>query len=265
MALRTLKPTLRTLATGLRSVSGTTNPDSWRVGKTTAERGYGWTWQKARRAFLARPENVLCRSCSARGRTVVATVVDHIIPHQGDQALFWDAGNWQPLCERCHNRKTATEDSGTGRAMTHPEWLPTPACPVVVVTGPPGAGKTTYCREHARAEDEIIDLDECYRAVCGVHGHEADRAHLPAAIRYRNRLLADLAAQEAARAFFIVMAPSSKEVGWWIGKLDASHVLLDPGMDACLSRVAERRHGAVRAWYAAAERDDWRHPSARLA
>src|SRR5690606_35107910 len=128
MRLRTIKPTLRTMATGLRSVSGTTNPDSWRVGKTTAERGYGGRWQRARRAFLAQPENVLCRSCAARGRTVVATVVDHIIAHQGDESLFWDVGNWQPLCKRCHDRKTAAEESGSGRSMTHPEWLPTPAC-----------------------------------------------------------------------------------------------------------------------------------------
>lgn len=40
----------------------------------------------------------------------MATVVDHIIPHRGDQKLFWDRGNWQPLCEHHHNVKTMTED-----------------------------------------------------------------------------------------------------------------------------------------------------------
>jgi len=30
-------------------------------------------------------------------------VVDHIIPHQGDYALFWDVSNWQGLCYRHHN------------------------------------------------------------------------------------------------------------------------------------------------------------------
>ncbi|RKJ07590.1 HNH endonuclease, partial [Butyricicoccus sp. 1XD8-22] len=39
-----------------------------------------------------------------------ATVVDHIKPHQGDQSLFWNENNWQPLCKRCHDRKTRTED-----------------------------------------------------------------------------------------------------------------------------------------------------------
>jgi 5-methylcytosine-specific restriction protein A len=48
-----------------------------------------------------------------------ATVVDHIIPHQGDMTLFWDAdSNWQSLCKTCHDRKTATEDGGFGRARS---------------------------------------------------------------------------------------------------------------------------------------------------
>jgi len=42
----------------------------------------------------------------------MATVVDHITPHKGDNDLFWDRANWQSLCESCHNRKTAAEDMG---------------------------------------------------------------------------------------------------------------------------------------------------------
>lgn len=38
------------------------------------------------------------------GRIVQASVVDHILPHRGDQALFWDKDNWQSLCAECHNR-----------------------------------------------------------------------------------------------------------------------------------------------------------------
>ena len=92
--------------------------ESWRAGKTTAQRGYGSRWQKARATFLSRPENVLCRMCSERGLMVLATVVDHVIPHRGDQALFWDTSNWQPLCRRCHDgRKQADER----RAQTQ-EW-----------------------------------------------------------------------------------------------------------------------------------------------
>lgn len=38
------------------------------------------------------------------------TVGDHIVPHRGDQKLFWDRSNWKPLCEHHHNVKTMTED-----------------------------------------------------------------------------------------------------------------------------------------------------------
>lgn len=52
----------------------------------------------------------LCEKCYEEGHITMATVVDHIVPHRGDQKLFWDRGNWQPLCEHHHNVKTMTED-----------------------------------------------------------------------------------------------------------------------------------------------------------
>jgi len=39
-----------------------------------------------------------------------ATDVDHIVPHRGDQRLFWDESNWQALCHRHHSIKTRSED-----------------------------------------------------------------------------------------------------------------------------------------------------------
>ncbi|WP_309304432.1 HNH endonuclease [Brevibacillus laterosporus] len=32
-----------------------------------------------------------------------------MVAHKGDKTLFWDRNNWQPICEQCHNRKTARE------------------------------------------------------------------------------------------------------------------------------------------------------------
>ena len=76
--------------------------------RSASSRGYDWRWQKARKAFLlAHP---LCEECKKQGRYVAATDVDHIVPHRGDPALFWDQGNWQALCHSCHSRKTAMED-----------------------------------------------------------------------------------------------------------------------------------------------------------
>jgi 5-methylcytosine-specific restriction protein A len=83
---------------------------------TSSQRGYGYKWQRAREAYLqAHP---LCVRCAAKDRVVAATVVDHIIPHKGDMTLFWNSGNWQPLCKPCHDLKTATEDGGFATRKT---------------------------------------------------------------------------------------------------------------------------------------------------
>ena len=58
----------------------------------------------------AQDENPFCVKCYEEGHITMATVVDHIKPHRGDRKLFWDRGNWQPLCEHHHNVKTMTED-----------------------------------------------------------------------------------------------------------------------------------------------------------
>ena len=57
----------------------------------------------------------------------MACVVDHLVPHRGDRLLFWDASNWQSLCESCHNRKTARADGGFGREAPQ-ESLLKPHC-----------------------------------------------------------------------------------------------------------------------------------------
>ncbi|WP_158963925.1 HNH endonuclease signature motif containing protein [Chachezhania sediminis] len=64
-------------------------------------------WKSAARAFLAR--HPLCGDCGELGVIEPATDVDHIVPHKGDRRRFWDRSNWQPLCHRCHSRKTARE------------------------------------------------------------------------------------------------------------------------------------------------------------
>lgn len=75
---------------------------------SSSERGYNNRWQKARASFLSR--SPLCVKCIEEGKVVAATVVDHIIPHRGDTALFWDSDNWQPLCKRHHDSAKQAEE-----------------------------------------------------------------------------------------------------------------------------------------------------------
>ncbi|MEH7503277.1 HNH endonuclease signature motif containing protein [Neobacillus drentensis] len=84
---------------------------------TAAQRGYDGKWRKARLGYLRK--HPLCVHCEQEGKHTAATVIDHIIPHRGDKALFWDSkNNWQPLCARHHSIKTAKEDGGFGNKST---------------------------------------------------------------------------------------------------------------------------------------------------
>lgn len=61
-------------------------------------------WRKERKSFLQ--ANPLCIRCGEKADTV-----DHIIPHKGNELIFWDKSNWQPLCHSCHSKKTLQENN----------------------------------------------------------------------------------------------------------------------------------------------------------
>lgn len=68
-------------------------------------------WQRRRAAQLR--EHPLCAICEKLGRVTAATVADHVVPHRGDEASFWE-GALQSLCTSCHSSiKQQQEKSGT--------------------------------------------------------------------------------------------------------------------------------------------------------
>lgn len=80
---------------------------------------YGEAWEKYRKRFLAlNPE---CYACGWK-----AVVVDHLVPHQGDEMLFRKLDNHIPLCISCHNTVTSLFDRKhvTGTPVTEKiKWL----------------------------------------------------------------------------------------------------------------------------------------------
>lgn len=69
---------------------------------SSAERGYGGRWRKARATVLAREP--LCRpSQILLGKDVVAEVVDHWYPHCGLSWLFWTGALWVPMSKAWHD------------------------------------------------------------------------------------------------------------------------------------------------------------------
>lgn len=54
--------------------------------------------------------------CFEQGKTTAATCTDHIIPHKGNDDLFWDPRNRQSLCQTCNTLKAIRFEGGFGRA-----------------------------------------------------------------------------------------------------------------------------------------------------
>ena len=73
----------------------------------------GKRWHAIRTRVLA--EHPLCQRCQAKGKVVPATVCNHLVPHEGNERLFWD-GPFQALCKPCHDGPARKEE--TGQAAT---------------------------------------------------------------------------------------------------------------------------------------------------
>ena len=88
-------------------------------------RGYGRDWQRLRAVVLA--EEPLCRFCKDAGLTVLAQVVDHVVPISEAPDLRLDRANLRSLCKSCHDRRTALDQGfakGKAKPVIGPDGLP---------------------------------------------------------------------------------------------------------------------------------------------
>ena len=69
-------------------------------------------WKRLRRSQLqAKP---FCAYCLQLEIKIPATIVDHVTPHKGNKALFFNPLNLQSLCKTCHDSaKQRLEKSGS--------------------------------------------------------------------------------------------------------------------------------------------------------
>lgn len=65
------------------------------------DRGYDARWDREAKSF--KRAHPLCIGCLAVGRTAATEIVDHVVPHRGDNVLMWAPDNRQPACAAHHN------------------------------------------------------------------------------------------------------------------------------------------------------------------
>ena len=83
--------------------------------RSSFARGYTKRWTATATAFRLRyplcgmragGQAPVMSQCALEGRETPATQTDHVVPHRGDRAVFWNVWNLQSLCDACHSRKT---------------------------------------------------------------------------------------------------------------------------------------------------------------
>jgi predicted kinase len=124
-----------------------------------------------------------------------------------------------------------------------------------VVTGPPAAGKSSWIKAHAKANDIVIDLDLMALAMAGPGADHHNHTDVLTRVVHRARYAAiDEACQhlDTTDVYLIHTQPSAKALAKY-KRLDARIVTVDPGRDIVMQRVKAMRQPemerVVTRWY----------------
>lgn len=172
----------------------------------------------------------------------IATTKDHVVPHAHGGTD--DLENFRPACKPCNSKRQDRVMTGYGAS-------------VIVVTGPPAAGKSTWVLKHAKPADVMIDMDRIARALMPI---EPDTTHdYPDHVRHVAIAARKAAVNRATRlrerctVWLIHALPTPDDVaeykalGWRVE-------VIDPGREVVEQRARTMRPGAmmhhVQRWYA---------------
>jgi shikimate kinase len=140
-----------------------------------------------------------------------------------------------------------------------PKDLKPSVCPLTIVCGPPGSGKSTWVNRRKAPGDCVIDLDEIRAAITDKPLYNAtDELSLQAAVVQRNYMLHDISWKLYDHAYFILGAPTAVEREWWSDRLKPVDVIvLNTPLEECIKRIqsdSRRPENIKRQHIAAAQR-----------
>lgn len=172
-------------------------------------------WKDGRKRQLF--EQPRCVMCLAMNRQTPATVVDHIIPHCGDDKLFWDRDNWQSLCDKCHNQKTWYESY---KSPYLPKTIRPKSKDITLLFGPPGSGRHKWADAQ---EATVISIERIKESI----GHQPHK--LPTCIAVRNNLI-----EKCKNSVIIIEElPNPRHRADWVKKLGAKPVYMITAQHMC--------------------------------
>ncbi len=230
------------------------------LGRSRHERGYGTAWDKLRNVALQR-DKWLCVACMAKDRITPAKEVDHIIRKAGGGTD--DLDNLQSLCTPCHADKTRMESGGAAVISVDgwpieppdkrwgysiPDGVRPSGIPVVLISGPPAAGKSTYVETNAQPEDMRIDFD-IYRQRVGGVKWDTRWSVRRKAFAMRQADIRSLEHRTQGKCYLIVTAPTKRERDRWCEALgNVTVVVVDTPAAVCVKRInadPKRRDASV--------------------
>lgn len=126
---------------------------------------------------------------------------------------------------------------------------------LTVVIGPPASGKSTWCLEHAKPGDVVIDFDRLAVALTGAGGDAHDHAAAVTTVARAARTAAIEAALKLAGktdVYLIHSSPGRERMARYL-ELGAQVVTVDPGRDVVRERCKHERPARMFAvideWY----------------
>lgn len=115
---------------------------------------------------------------------------------------------------------------------------------VVIVTGPPAAGKSTYIREHRKPGDVTIDYDEIANTLAGLqpanHEHQAHIKRVTKAAR-QAAIDAALGSKDGTHTVWIIHSTPSANLLDKYRAAGAEIITIDPGKTTVMARCKDQR------------------------
>lgn len=118
--LKSLQPRLKTLGSRLSPIAPANRQEAEALRHRERDQTQPWRawyktarWQKLRQKVLVR-DAYTCKQtgiiCIGKHPDDNSPVVDHIIPHHGDEQLFWDEKNLQTVSKTYHDNQKQKEE-----------------------------------------------------------------------------------------------------------------------------------------------------------